>query len=388
MVAPEDPEFTNYESEETTEDEFFKGKRTWSIIKDEVIGKYITAYLTKLARRPEKIVIIDAFAGPGKFEDGKAGSPLLICQAAEKRAPDKCIAIFVNRKAEHHKQLQHVLANFISKKSAIPILGSAEDLLARISKEITTQTVFLYMDPFGLRGCEFSTIEPFLKRDPAYSTEIIINISVPIIHRLAAHKAHQEEKGATPRIVSFNKRLTKVLGGDYWKDIMWSSTLSPEAKIEQVISHYRERLKNYGFPYSGSCPVRESPDSQIKYFITFCSRHPDSMILMNDFMHDAYSNRMHRATTDGTLFAGTSWKNSNRLPRELCETIEAKIRDEPGISRDALWQAIVLTHFMRFRRPDFISAVKRLYQCGFIRFDDVRGTRRLNGDSRLYWSDK
>lgn len=56
------------------EAEFFKGKRTWSIIKDQIIKDYLAPYLSKVSKLNKRIVIVDAFAGPGRFDDGSIGS--------------------------------------------------------------------------------------------------------------------------------------------------------------------------------------------------------------------------------------------------------------------------------------------------------------------------
>ncbi|MCB7130319.1 MAG: three-Cys-motif partner protein TcmP, partial [Candidatus Brocadiales bacterium] len=201
---------------------FFRGKRPWSNIKDQVLGSYMPPYLSKVAKLNKPILIVDAFAGPGKFEDSSPGSPLIICQAAEKHARDQYLAIFVNREKEDHEKLSSVLRAFIDQEKVISIYGPAESLLAEVHQILTDQTVFLYIDPFGLKGCEFSLLEPFIMRDKVHSTEIVINLSVPTIHRLAACKAVAAGRKDLKQIRGFNRRLTQVLGGDYWQEIMWN----------------------------------------------------------------------------------------------------------------------------------------------------------------------
>ena len=139
------------------ESSFFKGKRPWSKIKDQILGQYMPPYLAKVARLRKPIILIDAFAGPGKFDDGSAGSPLIICQAAERRIRDNYLAIFVNSEKEHHDKLSHVLSTFIDRKKVIPIHGTADALLAKVRDVFGENTVFLYLDPFGLKGCEWSS---------------------------------------------------------------------------------------------------------------------------------------------------------------------------------------------------------------------------------------
>jgi three-Cys-motif partner protein len=362
---------------------FFKGKRPWSVIKDQILGSYITPYLSKVGKLNRRIVLIDAFAGPGKFDDDTPGSPLIICQAAEKHAAGNYLAIFVNCETADHQKLTHVLSSFIERRSVIPILGTAADLLTRVREVLADQTVFLYLDPFGLKGCEFATIEPFLQRANEHSTEIVINLSVPIMHRLAARNAIAGGGPVPSKVQSFHKRLSAVLGGDYWQPIFWDSSKTPEEKTNEVMAKYRKRLTEFGLPYSGSCPVREKMGGRVKYYITFCSRHPDAMLLMNDAMCTAYHQRMHEAQTIGTLFEGTSWKD-RRGSAELQNLVVELVAAVPGRNRRELWIDVVQQRFMRFLASEYKGAVKALVATTKLRVEDARGTGRLNDESRLY----
>jgi three-Cys-motif partner protein len=327
---------------ESMEDSFFKGKRPWSKIKDQVLSDYMPPYLSKVAKLRRPIVLIDAFAGPGKFEDGTAGSPLILCQKAEQYAQNQYKAIFVNREKKQHDKLSSVLSEFIEQGKVATIHGTAENLLAKVQNDLKDHTVFLFLDPFGLRGCEFSVIEPFLRRNKAYSTELVINLSVPIMHRLATRKAVAEGRADTPQNQKFHDRLTRVLGGDYWKEILWDDLKSPEAKIEKVMEKYRNKILGYDFPFNGSCPVRENARTGIKYYITFCSRHQDAMLLMNDIMCKSYFNRMHEAATEGTLFENTNWKDE-RGTDNLSEIVLKIVGELPGRSRKGLWEPLKTT---------------------------------------------
>lgn len=366
----------------STEALFFRGKRPWSRIKDQVLGSYMPPYLSKVATLGPQIVLIDAFAGPGEFDDKSEGSPLIICKAAERHAKGKYLAIFVNRQRKLHDKLAQVLKPFSDQKTVIPILGTAKELLAEVRRVLTDQTVFLYLDPFGLKGCEFSTLEPFLERDKRHSTEVVLNLSVPTMHRLAARKATFESGTVPMRLQSFHRRLSQVLGGDYWKDILWNKTTTPEEKAEAVMAEYRDKLVAFGLPYTGSCPVREKASGGIKYYITFCSRHRDAMLLMNEAMCSAYHQRMHETKTTGTLFEGSDWK-SERVVGDLPGLVVDLVARLPGRSRSEVWEAIVQGHFMRYRANEYRKVVAELVKENKIRWQDVRKTGRLNDDSRL-----
>ncbi len=373
---------------ESMEGGFFKGKRPWSKIKDRILGQYMPPYLAKVATIEKPIILIDAFAGPGKFEDGSSGSPLIICQAAEQRVQDSYRAIFVNSEKVHHEKLSHVLSRFIQQQKVILIHGTADALLAEVRDVLGDHTVFLYLDPFGLKGCEFSVIEPSLRRDRAYSTEIVVNLSIPTMHRLATRKAVAAGRADDPRIRAFHERLTKVLGGDYWKEILWDDSKEPEAKADEVMAVYRGKILGFDEPraFSGSCPVREKEGSGIKYYVTFYSRHRDAMLLMNGAMCTAYNQQMHEAWSDGTLFANTDWRDT-RDTRGLESMILDAMGEGPRQSRLDLWVTIVQKAFMRFTDSEYKRAVARLVKDERVGFEDVRGTGRLNDEARLYLSE-
>lgn len=371
------------DTKQRPEKTFFLGKRPWSKIKDQVLGSYMSPYLAKVAMLGKPILLIDAFAGPGKFEDGTDGSPIIICQAAEKRIPNQYQAIFVNKNKDHHQKLSKTMEFFIQEHKVVPILGTAESLLERLKGQLTNQTIFLYIDPFNLRGWEFSTLEPFLGRDKRFSTEIVINLSIPAIHRLAARNSIKAGRRAPTIVKSFHERLTKVLGGDYWKEVLWSDSGSADNRAEQVLILYQQRLKKAGMQFVGSCPVREREDSTLKYYITLCSRHPEALLLMNDIMCRAYNKQTYEAMYADTLFENTDWKTA-RESRSITTVVKELLKEQPSISRSALWLNIVQKHFMRFLKSEYLEAVKVLHQEGYIGFDDVKGTGRLNESSRLF----
>jgi three-Cys-motif partner protein len=372
----------------STEKSFFKGKRPWSKIKDSILGQYMTPYLRKVALLGKKIILIDAFAGPGEFqEEGLPGSPLIMCRAAEQHVPSQYLGIFVNCYKEHHRQLSSVLSSFIEHKKAILIRGTAQILLEDVINNLEDKTVFLYLDPFGLKDCEFSMIEPFLRRDKSYSTEIVINLSVPTMHRLSTCRAVAEGRADTPQIRAFHARLSAVLGGEYWKEYLWDEMIPAEVRAEKVMRIYRELIlgldKAGGF--SGSCPVREREGKVIKYYVTFYSRHQDAMFLMNDIMCRAYQQRMHEAATNGTLFENTNWKDTRDISK-LEDIIFFAAKERPKKSRKDLWLDIIQIHFMQFLEGEYKKTVKKLVKRKILLFEDVRGTRRLNDDSKLYLS--
>ena len=177
------------------ENDFFLGKRPWSLLKDQVLKDYMTPYLAKVAKLSRPILLIDGFAGPGEFEDETLGSPLIMCGAAEQYAPRRYHAVFVNRNPTFHRQLSEALQRRGWLGAAEPVLGDATDMLRQLPADLGTHTTFIYLDPFGLRGCEFSLLEPLLQRDQRFSTEILLTLSAPI-HASPCRTARERERSA------------------------------------------------------------------------------------------------------------------------------------------------------------------------------------------------
>ncbi len=366
-------------------DEFFEGKRPWSVIKDQVLRSYLTAYLPKVNRLGRPILIVDGFAGPGKFEDGSEGSPLIICALAEQYAKGKYRAFFINKDRDHHEKLKSTLAEqALVEPAANPILGDTVALLPSLRQNIRDHTVFLYLDPFGPTGSPFSLLEPFLKRNQTFSTEIVLMVHMPIVHRLAARNAVREGREGDALIQQYHVKMTETFGGEYWKPIMFNpdDQLSPEAREFQLMNAYERKLGQY-LPFVGSCPVRASKHERIKYFIVFASRHHDTMLLMNDIMAQAYFGHMHDVAVAGTLFERTHWQDE-RLITGLRDVILLQVSKNPGFSRKALWVKIVRDNFMRYLEKEYRQTVQQLVDEGALMSPTPRKTKRLNDDCQLF----
>lgn len=362
------------------ESNFFEGKRPWSKLKDEVIKNYLPPYLKKVNKLNEGIIFIDTFAGPGKYEDGEIGSPIYICKLANQFVPDKFIAVLANKNIEHHVKLSENIREYIDAKKAFAMRGKAEHLLQKLHGIISTQILFVYLDPFGLLGTNFSLVEPYLSRPKKYSTEIIINLSIPTVLRLSCINSFAE-KGETPQIIAKHNTLSKVLGGDFWKSYLLNQELTTEQRISKFLDEYKLKLMKY-LPEVGYCPVYERTEqSKMKYAIFFASRHPDAKLLMNNIMFRAYSAYIWKSNYENTLFEDLDW--SKNLPPEFYANLEAdilKFVDDKGIARKELWKKIVDNSFMKYDQKSFNRVLIKMIP-NKLDFLDIRKTGKLNDAS-------
>jgi len=59
-----------------------RSTRDWAYVKDRIIESYIPVYISAMVKRKKVPLMIDAFAGPGKYQDGSEGSPLIMINTA------------------------------------------------------------------------------------------------------------------------------------------------------------------------------------------------------------------------------------------------------------------------------------------------------------------
>ncbi len=362
-------------------DDFFEGKRLWSKIKDEVLDKYMTPYLAKVNTRGQPILLIDGYAGPGVFEDNTLGSPLIMCERAEERVKGNYHAIFINKERKYHVRLLREIQRRGWLNSAEPRLGDTQLVLQEIHKTLINQTVFLYLDPFGPTGCDYNLLEPFLHRNRRFSTEILLTMNMPGIHRLAARNVNEVGRKDEETIKDNRLKLTRAFGGDYWKDILWQDVDAERREI-QLIEAYQEKLAEH-FPYARSCPVREGIGKRIKYFIVFASSHRDALVLLNDIMVNAYFAGMHQADLGGGLWGNTDWREMRSITN-LDRVILDTVTKHPGETRKLIWFRIVERHFMRYLKSEYLAMVKQLVEVKKLSSPTFLTTNRLNEDSLLY----
>jgi hypothetical protein len=215
------------------------------------------------------------------------------------------------------------------------------------------------------------------------STELLMTMSMPILHRLAARRRTPQD---SPIINRFHALLDDVLGDIPWRDIMHDQHLTSAQKEEHVIAAYCNQLRKYT-RYACSCPVRNRDDERVKYYIVFASRHVDALCLMNDIMLNAYHDHTFaQAMDDLPLFASIldDWRATRTAETQTLATIiTSTVAREQRISRTELWEHIVVDHFMQYREAEFRQAVQAVVHEGTIHCEQLGRSGRLNDHAIL-----
>ena len=293
---------------------FFHAKRPWSRYKDFLLSSYLDPYIPKVARLNRPIVIVDCFAGRGTFGDGELGSPLIIADAI-RRWREKNIRItgqFIEADPDNFEALQEALTGHGDYCTAS--LGSFDQTLPVIEQRARQNTVFLYVDPYSVKGLQFDRMKSVYDhiRQSSSSVEILMNFNVAIFMRwaLAALKRLSESPDASdmetmaddPNESVERQVLTEIAGGDYWIDIASNNELDFVGKLQAFLAEYTKLMLS-SFQFVCSFWVKEKYHHQVpKYVLIFATRHPDGVLLMNDFMCKARREFIAEHVPKNTLF--------------------------------------------------------------------------------------
>ena len=167
--------------------DFFRVKRPWSRYKDYLLESYLEPYIPKVAQLKRPILIVDCFAGRGQFEDGEKGSPLIIAEAIKKwRETGKNVwGEFIEADPDNYQALCQAVQPYAG--YCTPRHGTFDNRLPALAQRARSHTVFLYVDPYSVRGLVFSRMKQVfdqIQRASA-SVEVLLNFNVVIFMRWA-----------------------------------------------------------------------------------------------------------------------------------------------------------------------------------------------------------
>jgi len=274
--------------------DFFKTKKGWSVLKDQIIDHYLEPYIAKILTTRKPLVIVDCFAGKGKFDDGSPGSPLIIAQHISKtidssKSNKQLQGIFIEKK--YHKELT---ANLNGYRNCLIWPGTFEDNLSKITQLNPLNNLFVYIDPYGIKSLDFRRFSQ-IKQRRFNTLEMLINFNSFGFLRegcrlLKCENLLQEIDDYDDYEIDYAndiENMNHVANGDYWIPIVRSlqnkeiSMLEAEEKFTKEYVWQIESL----FRYVVNIPIKQKSQNVPKYRLIFGTNNQDGLILMADNMN-------------------------------------------------------------------------------------------------------
>lgn len=206
--------------------------------KHQVLVDYLAAWIPILARGSRHLVLIDGFAGPGRYDDGSLGSPLLMLDAYARRADRQRLGatphfFFIEKHLGRAQALREEIAKR-KETSDIEIEVIEGDYSAEFPKLLRQlrerwqklPPIFAFIDPFGAEQNKLALTSELLKLPRCEAL-----IFVPISH-LARFVGHPD----------FEQTLTSLYGTDEWKRARAIADLGSRKKF--LVELFQEQLRH------------------------------------------------------------------------------------------------------------------------------------------------
>ena len=152
---------------------FFEERSDQSEVKARIVSKYFLAWaqviMPTAAKHGGKIAYIDLYAGPGRYKDGAASTPLLVLEAAIRhpKMAQMLVAYFNDAAMQNTMTLQKEIDSLpgIEKLKHKPVVtcGKVDGEAARYFSETRLIPSFSFVDPFGYKGLSERIVHGVIK---------------------------------------------------------------------------------------------------------------------------------------------------------------------------------------------------------------------------------
>ncbi len=252
--------------------DFFEQRREWSRWKHEVLRQYLGAFAGILGWTHPLIHYVDGFAGAGTYGDPpEPGSPIIAAElaaASSEKWPYELRCINIEPDHDCFQNLCGATAAW-----APPVVrnlrGTFDGQLEKVLGLIGADPALFFLDPFGYRGMEMSTLRTIIKRTqfPYAKTEFLINFNVGAVDRGVGWL----DSFDAPARDAFIRRLNALMGTSAWQHLNLLE-LTRDDRHEQLKSFYVGELSKALHANVGTFAVR-TVDGKLKYHLIHAAQH-------------------------------------------------------------------------------------------------------------------
>ncbi len=159
--------------------------------KHEILRRYLGAWFPILGAGNQRLVYIDGFCGPGRYQGGEDGSPIIALKEAmnhrERLSSHEITFLFLDERKDRIDQLKEEidLLDIPKNFKIYPLHGKFEEI-EKIPNDLKLISVptFVFIDPFGFSGLPFRLVQKFLENE---KTEVFVNVMINAINRFLSH---------------------------------------------------------------------------------------------------------------------------------------------------------------------------------------------------------
>jgi three-Cys-motif partner protein len=352
--------------------------------KHAILIRYMKAWLPILGTLSKQLVIVDAFAGRGRYTTDDAGSPLLlrdvVGRVASDQRVDKVELFYIENDAANFAALSQELAH-AERLPGVVERGPFHNEFERAAPAIVEAVrqfrhpSFWFIDPFGFAGLPLTLINGILRLP---RSEVLVTLMVRDINRFLDEPNHQQA----------DAHLFGLRGDELLTEIDRVKTTS--TRTQALRDLYVERLEatvNSGQArYVSSVGVTERGASDIIYYLIHATSHPKGKREMKEAVWEATGGlsavvgaRLAAETLGQVdMFSGVEMREMMVNYAELKNLLQKQFAGQ-AIEYDALQNRAVVDHtYDAFIDNHIKRALEDLAVQGVKRFRDrMPSTRAL-----------
>ncbi|WP_405922487.1 three-Cys-motif partner protein TcmP [Streptomyces sp. NBC_00122] len=263
---------------------FFVSKKAAAVLKHAILDKYVVPFASKVGKyAPDaRVVYLDGYAGPGRYDDGTPGSPALILEsAAAISAFRKLDCYFIEKNRKNYQSLSALVAEAREQGLAAHALqGRVERHLDHVLEAAQGSPLFAFLDPFGL-GITFEALTQRIfgsRRAGGQPTEVLLNFNANAVRRIGGLLTSKKDTPGKPAAL---KVLDAACGGDWWQQEFLDSEDNPEA-VDRITKGFAKRVGEAVGAGSWTVDVRNRANLQVAYKLVYFTRHRDGLWLFHE----------------------------------------------------------------------------------------------------------
>ncbi|HEX5761879.1 MAG TPA: three-Cys-motif partner protein TcmP [Solirubrobacterales bacterium] len=255
--------------------------------KHRVLRSYLSAWLPVMGQQalrvndpvnPPRLLVVDGFAGPGRYATGEDGSPLIMLktllehEAFERMKKVEFLYLFIehdNRRFEHLEKELDALDVPANVKVA-PEHGEFEETFGRMVDDVhkkqgrTLVPTFAFIDPFGYSAASMSLAGRFLTFERC---EALIFLPLNYLVRFVGREGQENA-------------MTSLFGSERWREAI---KMKGEEKGAFLLGLFEEQLGSRGdVKHVRSFELRTADGND--YRLVFATPHDKGLELMKDAM--------------------------------------------------------------------------------------------------------
>ncbi|MEV0826350.1 three-Cys-motif partner protein TcmP [Nonomuraea rubra] len=256
-----------------------------SVFKHEILSQYLEPFLSMVGStaKGRRLVVLDGFAGRGRYPDGTPASAERILQAMLRlRRIRDVSAFFVEKQPDDFQELAAVVEEYATRGvHAAALEGKVEQHLEKVLDSAGGIPLFLFLDPTGA-GLSFKQLAMVLtgrRQGKKPVTEVLLNFSADLSRRVV---------GALKSGRTNQRVMDGVCGGTWWRELAeqavgtTSGAGSFEAVADAVVHEYARRLAHETEMTSVCIPIRRRMEHQPIYHLVFFTRSPYGLWVFAD----------------------------------------------------------------------------------------------------------